>query len=226
MSPRIVIAIDGPAGAGKSTIARALANHFGYVNLETGAMYRSLALKALQTATPLDNEAALAALLGGTRIDLVPTAEGNRVMLDGHEVTERLRAGDVTAAASRVSVYPSVRTAMVERQRAMGSQGGVVMEGRDIGTVVFPRAEAKIFLVADQNTRASRRILQVNATGDAAREQQLTADLKERDARDSQRATAPLRAAEDAVTLDSTHLNLEEVVAEAIRIVEQKLAAE
>jgi cytidylate kinase len=221
-----VIAIDGPAGAGKSTIARALANHFGYVNLETGAMYRSLALKALQTATPLDNEAALAALLGGTRIDLVPTAEGNRVMLDGHEVTERLRAGDVTAAASRVSVYPSVRTAMVERQRAMGSQGGVVMEGRDIGTVVFPRAEAKIFLVADQNTRASRRILQVNATGDAAREQQLTADLKERDARDSQRATAPLRAAEDAVTLDSTHLNLEEVVAEAIRIVEQKLAAE
>src|SRR5665213_117318 len=158
---RPVIAIDGPAGAGKSTLAAHLARRFGFLNLETGAMYRALGLKAIQSDIGFEEEAALLALADETRIELQPQPDGNRVLLDGFDVSRRLREADVTSAASQVSVHPRVRTWMVEHQRALGAAGGVVMEGRDIGTAVFPDAEVKIFLDAAPEVRGNRRFRQV-----------------------------------------------------------------
>src|SRR5437868_14928419 len=157
---KLIIAIDGPAGAGKSTIAARLARKLGYINLESGAMYRALALKAMQSGVAFDDEAGLLNLAKNSRIELQPTENGNRVLLDGIDVSGRIREQDVTDAASRVSVHPRVREWMVARQREMGEGGGVVMEGRDIGSKVFPDADVKIFLDAHPEIRQSRRILQ------------------------------------------------------------------
>jgi len=154
---KIIVAIDGPAGAGKSTVARHLARHFGLLNLETGAMYRAFALKALRAGLPLDGGAALEALAAQTSIRLEPGDEHNRVLLDGEDVTSLLRNPTVTDAASRVSVFPTIRAWMVRLQQQLGVEGGVVMEGRDIGTVVFPQAEVKIFLDAAPEVRGLRR---------------------------------------------------------------------
>src|SRR5258708_15670078 len=156
---KIVIAIDGPAGSGKSTLASLLARKYGYTNIETGAMYRALALKAMQTGVSLDDGEALGALARESRIELDPRSEGNRVLLDGHDVTARIRQQDITEAASRVSVHPAVREWMVERQREIGAGGGIVMGGRDIGTKGFPDAEVKIFLHSEPEVRGPRRLL-------------------------------------------------------------------
>jgi cytidylate kinase len=220
---RPVIAIDGPAGAGKSTMAAHLARRFGFLNLETGAMYRALALKAIENDVGFEDEAALLRLAAKTRIALQPQVEGNVVVLDGVDVSRRVREGDVTSAASQVSVHPQLRVWMVEQQRLLGAAGGVVMEGRDIGTVVFPDAEVKIFLDAAPEVRGSRRYKQGGPVQAAVTEQAVIAELKERDARDRSRAESPLRAAEDAVVLDSTGMTLEEVLAAAEAVVVEHL---
>jgi CMP/dCMP kinase len=235
---RPVIAIDGPAGAGKSTLAAHLARRFGFLNLETGAMYRALALKAIESDFSFDEEEPLLALAERTRIDLEPQVDGNRVLLDGMDVSRRIREGDVTSAASRVSVHPQLRAWMVGQQRALGAAGGVVMEGRDIGTAVFPDAEVKIFLDAAPEVRGNRRYRQVTPMETAtarqndsrmepeaespehrAAQQAILEEMRERDRRDRNRAESPLRPASDAVILDSTAMSLEQVLAAAEEIV-------
>jgi len=218
---KLVIAIDGPAGAGKSTIAARLARKFGYINLESGAMYRALALKAIENHVSFDNESALSSLARSSRIVLEPQPEANRVLLDGRDVSQRIRQQDVTEAASRVSVHPKVREWMVARQRDLGAGGGVIMEGRDIGTKVFPDAEVKIFLEAAPEERVERRRKQGHAAQDHAAK--VAAELRERDQRDRTRAASPLVAAPDAVTIDSTGLTIDEVVARAEALVHKKM---
>jgi cytidylate kinase len=240
---RPIIAIDGPAGAGKSTLAAHLARRFGFLNLETGAMYRALALKAIENDYAFDEEQPLMDLAGQTSIVLQPQAEGNRVLLDSIDVSRRIREADVTAAASKISVHPRLRAWMVQQQRALGQAGGVVMEGRDIGTAVFPDAEVKIFLDAAPEVRGNRRYRQATPESiavanssdqqDSARqrpdpltsEQQRLAEeavireLKERDYRDRHRAESPLQPAPDAVILDSTSMTLDQVLSRAEEIV-------
>jgi cytidylate kinase len=219
---KIVIAIDGPAGSGKSTLAALLARQYGYVNIESGAMYRALALKAIETGVAQDDGPDLAALAESSRIELLPRPEGNRVLLEGRDVTERIRQKDVTDAASKVSVHPPVREWMVDHQRAMGAGGGIVMEGRDIGTKVFPNAEVKIFLDADPEVRGSRRFQQQPTI--SQQEAAVLVELRERDYRDRTRANSPLEPAPDAVYIDSTHLTLDQVAQRARQIVDAKLA--
>ena len=218
---RLTIAVDGPAGAGKSTIASRLARKLGYVNLESGAMYRALALKAIEKDASFDDEAALLKLAQNARIQLEPTLGGNRTLLDGRDVSSRIRERDVSEGASRVSVHPLVREWMVARQREMGAGGGVVMEGRDIGTKVFPDADLKIFLDADPVVREQRRMEQQKIKGEVAAN--VAADLRERDHRDRTRKTSPLQAAADAIVIDSTKLGEDEVLARVEELAASRL---
>jgi cytidylate kinase len=227
LARKVIVAIDGPAGAGKSTIARHLARRFGLLNLETGAMYRAFALKALRAALPMDESAGLERLAAETSIRLESGnmklgEEENRVLLDGEDVTGLIRNPTVTDAASKVSIWPAIRAWMVRLQQQMGAEGGVVMEGRDIGTVVFPHAQVKIFLDAATEVRGMRRFDQLGPKP-AQQPEEVIRDLRARDLRDRNRAESPLKPAPDAVLLDSTHLALEEVIAAAEAIVAAKL---
>ena len=227
---RMIVAIDGPAGAGKSTIARELARHFGLLNLETGAMYRAFALKALRAAMPLDEGTSLERLTAETSIRLEPGEEENRVLLDGEDVTGLIRNPTVSEAASRVSVFPRIRAWMVGLQQQLGADGGVVMEGRDIGTVVFPHAEVKIFLDAAPEVRGQRRYDQLDRLDrkDAPPPpppEEILRDLRARDERDRNRADSPLKPAADSVLLDSTKLTFDQVISEAVKIVDAKMRA-
>jgi CMP/dCMP kinase len=227
---KVIVAIDGPAGAGKSTLARHLARHFGLLNLETGAMYRAFALKALRSAVPLDDAKALEELTHETEIRLDPGDEENLILLDGEDVTGLIRNPMVTEGASRVSVFPAVRAWMVRLQQQVGARGGVVMEGRDIGTVVFPHAEVKIFLDAAPEVRGQRRFEQIgqgerNSTSAAPAPppDEILRDLRARDERDRNRKDSPLKPASDAVILDSTNMSLEQALTAAEAIVAEKL---
>lgn len=221
---KLIIAIDGPAGAGKSTIAAALSRRLGYINLESGAMYRALGLKALENGVSLDSEADLYKLALDSCIELEPTPEGNRVLLDSREVTQLIRQPEISDAASRVSVHPKVREWMVDRQREMGACGGVIMEGRDIGTKVFPDAEVKVFLDANSSVRAERRLLQNTGQGPAKSAAEVAAELQQRDRRDRSRAASPLEPAPDAIIIDSSRLTIEQVVNRVEELIQQQLA--
>ena len=220
---KIIVAIDGPAGAGKSTIARHLARHFGLLNLETGAMYRAFALKALRADVPLNESKTLEELAAETSIRLEAGDIENRVFVDGEDVTGLIRNPAVTDAASRVSVHPAIRAWKVKLQQQLGAEGGVVMEGRDIGTVVFPHAAVKIFLDAAPEVRGQRRFEQLG-TAPAVQPEEVIRDLRARDERDRNRANSPLKPAEDAVLLDSTYMALDEAVRAAEAIVKAKLS--
>jgi cytidylate kinase len=209
----MVIAIDGPAGAGKSTVARAVAAELGFTYLDSGAMYRCVALAALESGTSLDDGDALGELVEGLEIEF----EDRRVLLGGRDVSDEIRAPAVTAAASRVSVHARVRKAMVDRQRRLIAAGRFVAEGRDIGTVVSPEAPLKVFLTASDEERARRRAAESGEDFESVLEAQ-----RRRDARDTERELGALRPATDAVDLDTTGLALEEVVGRVIALVRAK----
>ena len=213
----LVVAIDGPSGAGKSTAGRALAARLGYIYVDTGAMYRALTLKALRAGLLPDVEGPLVELAKGTRIELED--RGGRVRLDGKDVTAEIRSREVTTASSRVSAHPGVRRDMVERQRRLGAGGGVVLDGRDIGTAVFPDAEAKFYLDADPRKRARRRQAELSASGSDVDIEDLEREIRSRDAADSTRADSPLIRAKDATLVDTTELTPAEVVERMVTVV-------
>ena len=218
------IAIDGPASAGKSTIAKKVAEKLGYIYLDTGAMYRALTYAALSTGGDLHDEEALHKLLQGIRITF-STAENEmqRVYLNEEDVTEAIRSEQVTQNVSLISSYAKVREEMVARQKSIARSGGVVMDGRDIGTVVLPDAEVKIFMTATAEERALRRYKENTAKGMITSLEELTEDMKRRDHLDSTRMISPLKKADDAIVLDSTHLEIDEVVKRILGIIEANL---
>jgi CMP/dCMP kinase len=214
---RLTIAIDGPAGSGKSSVARRVAATLEYLYLDSGAMYRAVALKALDQQIPIDDEIRLESLARESHIELAqPTAEQesaglkNRVFLDGAEVTYEIRTADVAQAASRLATLASVREVLVAEQQRCGAGGGIVMEGRDIGTVVYPHAELKIFLEASPEVRAERRWKEHREKGDTASLSEVVEEVRERDKRDRERKVSPLVRAEDAVLVDNTAMGIEE----------------
>ncbi|HEY4694239.1 MAG TPA: (d)CMP kinase [Bellilinea sp.] len=220
-----IIAIDGPAASGKSTLGERLAQRIGYLYFDTGLMYRAVTWAALQRFGHVEDEDAISALSEQIVIDVQPPScqDGRSadVCIDGKDVTWEVRRTDVEANVSQVSAYPRVRDAMTQQQRRIGQRGGVVMVGRDIGTVVFPEAELKIYLVATVEERARRRFREITGRGEGADFTLLLAALRKRDAYDSGRKHAPLRPAEDAIILDSEGLSIEEVVDKAIQLVER-----
>ncbi len=228
MSKELTIAIDGPVASGKSTLAKSLADALGYLYFDTGAMYRAVTLAALQRDLNMDDQAAVEALARQVDIDLRPAsvADGRLydVLLDGVDCTWELRTPDVEAHVSQVSAYPGVRTALTEQQRRIGLRGGVVMAGRDIGTVVLPEADPKIFLTASQEERAQRRFEELRARGDSTSYAEVLESLKQRDDYDTSREVAPLRAADDAVTLVSDGMQAEQVLERALTLVHTRKA--
>ena len=218
-----IVAIDGPVGAGKSTVARVVAQRLRLRYVDTGAMYRSVAWAALQRRISLSDEQSVTALAKSLRIDFVTDPIGQHVLVDGVDVTEAIRTPQVSDGASIVSVYPGVREAMVTIQRRLGVEGGVVMEGRDIGTVVFPDAEIKVFLDASLDERARRRFEELKARGAGVDLESVRKAEEERDRRDRTRNHSPLRAAPDAVVIDSTGVPADEVVARIVQLVQRRM---
>jgi cytidylate kinase len=215
-----IIAIDGPSGAGKSTVAKQLAKRLGYLYIDTGAMYRAIGLKALRNNPSLDDRDQIVSIARNSRVELKDSARGCQVFLDGEEVTQAIRAEPVSQAASIVSEISGVRKVLVRTQQQMGEAGRVVLEGRDIGTKVFPSADLKIFLDASEATRAQRRHKENLRKGVKLSLEETIAEIHDRDRRDSQRADSPLAQAQDATYLDTSGKTIEEVLGEILRLVE------
>lgn len=219
---RLNVGIDGPVGAGKSTIADAVAERLGILHLDTGAMYRALGLTALRRGIDVQDEAAIVALCNGMSISVSHEADGQHTFADGEDVTGLIRTQEVSMAASTVSRYAEVRKAMVRNQQKLAAETDMLLDGRDICTTVLPNATAKIFLTASPEERARRRWLQLQEKGSGDSFEQVLKELKERDEQDMNRKVEPLRQAEDAVLVDSTHMSFDEVVDRIVAIVEEK----
>lgn len=219
---RLIIAIDGPSGAGKSTITRLLAQRLGYLNIDTGAMYRTLALSVRRAGVSLDDEAALARVCAGVVITFERNNGGYRVLANGEDVSEEIRTPEISLLTSTVSSRKVVRDSMTRLQREMGKSGGVILEGRDIGTVVFPDADVKFFLSASVEERAKRRHRELAAKGEGVTLEQTVLEVARRDEQDERREHAPLRKADDAIEIDSTALTIDEVVAEMEKIIKSR----
>ena len=209
---KILITIDGPAGAGKTTVSKAVAQELGYTYVDTGALYRGLAVVVLQKGVDPNDDNALAAVCKNLALSLVPGEDKTHVIANGEDITDKLRTPEISMTASAVSARPLVREWLLDIQRDLGSNGGAVFEGRDMGTVVFPEADAKFFLHADPNIRAHRRSLELQEKGMAVPEEDVARDMEKRDENDASRSVAPLKPAEDAILVDSSQLNIEEVV--------------
>lgn len=220
----IQIAIDGPAGAGKSTVAKIAAEKLQYTYIDTGAMYRALTLKALRTTTDLDSEQAIADLLKDSTIELVPAENGQRVLLDGEDVSEEIRFPNISANVSKVAAHAAMRAIMVDLQHDMAARGGVVMDGRDIGTAVLPQAELKVFMSATVEERARRRFEDNNNRGIDSTIEQLQQEIALRDKMDSEREASPLVQAEDAIFLDTTTLSIAEAADAILKLASERMA--
>jgi cytidylate kinase len=214
----IRVAIDGPASSGKGTVARGVARALGYAHVDTGALYRAVALVARDRAVSWDDGVALGELTARLGLELVPDPSGGRVRVDGVDVTDRLRTAEVGSGASAVARHGPVRAGLLALQRALAAGGGVVMDGRDIGTVVLPDAELKVWLTASSEERARRRTAELVSRGESVRYAVVLADLQARDARDMGRAVAPLRPADDAIRIDTTSIGVEEAVETVLRL--------
>jgi len=222
---KLIIAIDGPVGSGKSTVARRVAQLLGYIYVDTGAMYRAIALKAARRGIAFDASDDLATLAGDTKIDLRAHDGAQQVLLDGEDVTLAIRSAEVSQGASKVATVPGVRHVLVTEQRRAGHKGGVVMEGRDIGTVVFPDAELKVFLTASPEIRAERRWREHEQKGDAIDLARTLEEIRERDKRDRERKTSPLVQARDAIIVDSTAMDPEEVARLIVMLANRQVEA-
>ncbi len=221
MKKRLSIAIDGPAGAGKSSVAKILAKEMGYTYLDTGAMYRAITYEALRLG--ISDPSMIVTMAEGLDMRLLPGEETMRVFLDGEEVTEYLRTPEVSAAVSAISAIPKIRALMVDVQRKLSKAGGTVLDGRDIGTVVLPHADVKIFLTASPHVRALRRFKEMKETNPSVTVEDIEADIRERDEKDSTRAVSPLRPAADAIRLDNSDWTLEETAAAIRKICLEKM---
>ncbi len=218
---RLVITIDGPASSGKSTTAKLVARSLGYLYLDTGAMYRAVTLKAMRAGIDLRDTQGLEGMANQTDVDIVPDPGGYRVILDGEDVTESIRSREVTRASSIVSAVPGVRRRMVEIQRRVGRRGGIVAEGRDMGSVVFPDADLKIYLDADLDTRALRRKLELESKGEDVDLDEIKRDIRMRDTYDSRRRHSPLVIPDGAIVIDTTDLSIDEQVNRVLTLVER-----
>jgi len=221
---RLIVAIDGPSGAGKSTVARRLARELGYLYMDTGAMYRAVALNVLESKIDPSDEKELRKILEDIRVKLIEEDSGLRLLLNGRDVTEEIRTPEMSQLASKISELQAVRERMVEIQRDMAAQGGLVAEGRDIGTVVFPRAEVKIYLDALEPERARRRFQELLARGKQVTLEETLREMNERDRRDQERTLSPLRKAEDAIVIDSTSFGVDVVVDKIVNEIKNKMA--
>lgn len=222
----INIAIDGPAGAGKSTVARAIAKDYGYIYVDTGALYRALAYKAINNGIDVKDEANVAEMLGSTKLDITYTEKGQRIILDGEDISDSIRTAQISMGASDISALPFVREWLLDMQKDIARKNDCIMDGRDIGTTILPDAEIKIFLTASVEERANRRYKELVAKGESITLEAVIEDVKTRDYNDSHRAVSPLKKADDAIEVDTTNLDFGQTVNTIKEIIDTHIGGE